>query len=106
MGCAVGCLALAFPRLALVLVWFFGPTGYLREPFPHVVWPIAGFLLLPTTTLAFSFSMMSVGVRGEMTPFGWLLTLIALLIDLGSHGKSGQVAARRRRRRDDDAADG
>ena len=78
MGCAVGCLALAFPRLALALVWLLGPVGYLSEPYPHFAFPIAGFVLLPTTTLAFAYASNSIGARGEVTAFGWLLTAIAL----------------------------
>lgn len=101
MGCLVGCLALAFPRVALVAVWLLGPTGYLSRPYPHWIWPVLGFLFLPTTTLAYAYANLSLAPEGEMSPFGWLLTIIALLIDLSVHGSSGRHAARRRRRRDD-----
>ena len=102
MGCFIGCLALIFPRVALVLVWLFGPSGYLSEPYPHVVWPILGFFFLPTTTLAFAYATHSLEPQGEVGTFGWLITIVAIFFDLGLHGGSGHAAARRRRGRDED----
>ena len=99
MGCLVGCLALAFPRLALILVWLLGPVGYLSRPFPGIIWPILGFVFVPTTTLAFAFATMTLEPRGEVSTFGWLLVVVALLIDAGLLGGGGRAA---RRRRDDD----
>lgn len=99
MGCVIGCLALAFPRVALVLVWLLGPVGYLSRPFPGLVWPILGFLFLPTTTLAFAFATTSLEPAGGLSPFGWLLVIVGLLLDLGFIGGGGRAA---RRRRDDE----
>lgn len=102
MGCALGCLALAFPRITLLLVWLLGPTGYLVRPFPEAFWPILGFFFVPTTTLAFAYASNTLASGGEVTPFGWLLTAIALLIDVGIFGGSGRAAHRRRRRDEED----
>jgi hypothetical protein len=99
MPVALGCLALAFPRFALFLVWLFG-GGYLGRAYDHWMWPLLGFFFLPLTTLAFAFSMNSLGAPGEVTPFGWLLTGIAVLADAGLLG-GGQKSARRWRERDD-----
>ena len=49
MPCLVGLLALAMPRLTIVLLWFF--TSWFRGMFDTVVWPIVGFVFLPTTLL-------------------------------------------------------
>jgi hypothetical protein len=87
MPCLVGCLALAFPRLAFLLVWLFGGS-YLVRPYGHWVWPLLGFLCLPLTTLTFAFAYGSLGTHGTVSPFGWLLTAIALLADLGLVGGS------------------
>lgn len=96
MGCMLGCLALIFPRITLLVVWLLGPPGYLSRPYPADIWPIVGFFLLPTTTLAFAFSTMSLEPMGGMSPFGWLLTIVALLIDAGLLGGGGRAARRRR----------
>ncbi|MGF1465971.1 MAG: hypothetical protein ACFCGT_07540 [Sandaracinaceae bacterium] len=97
--CAGGCLALFFPRIALVLVWLFGPPGYLSAPFPHVAWPILGFLFLPTTTLAYVYGMMSLAPQGAMSELGWVLVIVGVVIDLGLHGGGGRAAVQERRRR-------
>ncbi len=87
MPCLVGCLALGFPRLALVLVWLFG-GNYLLRPYGQWLWPLLGFLFLPLTTLTFAFAYNSLGQHGGVSPLGWLLTAIALLVDLGLLGGS------------------
>ena len=92
MGCLVGCLALTFPRLALLLVWLLGPSAYLSRPFPGALWVVLGFLLLPTTTLAFAFASNSLDPAGGVSPFGWLLVVLALFVDLGLVGGGGRAA--------------
>jgi hypothetical protein len=94
MGCILILVILGAPRIALVLLWLIRP-GYLSDAYGMVVWPLLGFLFFPFTTLAFAYSMNSLG-HGAMTPLGWVLTLIGLLLDVGSGGG----AARARRRRD------
>jgi hypothetical protein len=101
MGCAIGCLALAFPRIALACVWLFAPVGYLSQPFPSVIWPVVGFVFLPTTTLAFAYSSHSLEAGGSLTPFGWVLVIVGLCLDLGLLGGGGR-ASRWRRRRDEE----
>lgn len=99
MGCFVGCLALAFPRVTLVLVWLFGGRYLERAYDGEMLWPVLGFLFMPLTTLAFAYGMNSIGRSGQMEPLGWLLTAVAVLIDLGILGGSGYSA---RSRWDDD----
>lgn len=82
MPCFIGCMALAFPRLALALVWFFG-SGYLYRVYEHWYWIALGFLFLPLTTLGFAYASHSLAGPGELTPFGWLLTAVAFAADLG-----------------------
>jgi hypothetical protein len=98
MGCFVGIFAIAFPRVALVLVWLFGPPNYVSSSFPGVLWPILGFVFLPTTTLAFAFASHSLAHHGQLTSFGWLVTILGLLFDIGLIGGGGRAA----RSRDDD----
>ena len=76
MPCLLGCLALGFPRLAVVLVWLFGGS-YFERAYGEWYWPVLGFLFFPLTTLGFAFAHNSVGPAGEVTSFGWLLVAIA-----------------------------
>ncbi|HSU38062.1 MAG TPA: hypothetical protein VLJ38_00810 [Polyangiaceae bacterium] len=98
MPCFVGCIAVAFPRLALFLVWFFG-DDYFSRAFGTWLWPLLGFFFLPLTTLAFAFGVNTLGRGGEMGPLGWLLVLVALAGDLGllRGGAHGAKAFRSRR---------
>jgi hypothetical protein len=88
-----GCLALVFPRLALVLVWLFG-GNYLDRAYGSLILELLGFLFLPLTTLTFAFAHNSLGTDGHVSSLGWLLTALAVLIDVGIIG-SHQRARRR-----------
>jgi hypothetical protein len=95
MPCLIGCLALAFPRFAVFLVWLFG-GNYLTRAFDSFIWPLLGFLFFPLTTLAFAYGMNSIGNPREMEPLGWVLVVIALVMDVGLIGNGGRTAARER----------
>jgi hypothetical protein len=95
MPCLIGCLALAFPRGAVFLVWLFG-GNYLTRAFESFFLLLLGFLFFPLTTLAFAYGMNSLGNPGEMEPLGWLLVAIAVVMDVGLIGNGGRTAARRR----------
>lgn len=95
MPCLLGCLALASPRFVLFLVWLFG-GNYLLRPFGTWLWPVLGFLFLPLTTLAFAYAFNSLGHGGQIPPFGWLLTGLAVLADAGLIG-GGHSQWRKRR---------
>lgn len=100
MPCFVGCLALVFPRLALFLVWFFGGS-YLSRAYDSWLLPLLGFFFLPLTTLTFAFGVNSLSSPGHMSPVGWLLTGLAVLVDIGLLGGGGKSAKDWRERRDD-----
>jgi len=83
MPCLVGCLALAFPRLAIILVWLF--SAYLQQAYITVLWPVLGFIFLPLTTLAYAWAWH----QNNAQPFqglGMALIIIAALFDLGLLG--------------------
>jgi hypothetical protein len=96
----VGCLAIAFPRVALFLVWFFG-GDYVGRAYEHFLWPLLGFFFLPLTTLTFAFASNSLGDPGEVPPFGWLLVGLAVLADIGLLGSGRKSASDWQRRNDD-----
>jgi hypothetical protein len=103
MGCCLGALLLGgAPRLALLLWWFVDPVRVLGPfqgwsttvgnlTFPAWIWPVAGFLLLPWTTIAYVFV-----APGGITMLEWVVIAIALLLDLGTHGGGGRAYQSRR----------
>ncbi len=78
-------VALIAPRLVLFLLWFL--TAWPRGMFHTLLWPILGFILLPTTLLCYMVVQHWFG--GHWTLWPVVAIVIALLIDLsparGSH---------------------
>jgi hypothetical protein len=91
-----GCLAIVFPRLALLLVWLFGGT-YLDRAYGSVLLELLGFLFLPLTTLTYAYAHNSLSAGGQVSSLGWLLTALAVLVDVGIIGSHQR---QRRRARD------
>jgi len=92
MPCLLGCLALAFPRIALVLVWLFVP-GYIGRAFNEsLLWPVLGFIFLPLTTLVYAWSINS---HGAIDGLYLVALIVAVLVDLGLLG--GGASSRRTR---------
>jgi hypothetical protein len=98
MPCLVGCIALVFPRLALLSVWLFG-GDYLSRVYGTWVIPLVGWLVLPLTTLAVAFGMNTLGEPDRMEPLGWVLVALALAVDLGIIGGSRRMRVEWRFRR-------
>jgi hypothetical protein len=90
MGCCIGCLALAMPRLALALVFLF--SNYLGRAYDTMIWPLLGFFFMPLTTLAYAWA---VNTHGTVTGIYLVVVVIAVLMDLGLIGGSGASARRR-----------
>lgn len=51
--CFLVAFGLLTPRLVLILLWLL-PTHYLSHAYGTWVWPLLGFFLLPTTTIAYA----------------------------------------------------
>jgi hypothetical protein len=83
MGCLVGCIALAFPRLVLFAIFLF--SNYLGRAYETNFWPFLGFLFMPLTTLAYAWAMNS---NGTVSGIYLVAVVIAVIIDLGLTGKS------------------
>jgi hypothetical protein len=88
MPCLVGCLALAMPRLAMVLVVLF--SNYIGRAYETALWPLLGFFFMPLTTLAYAWAINS---RGAVAGGHLAVVVVAVLIDLGL---VGGPASRRR----------
>lgn len=90
MPCLVAILALMAPRLVVGLLWFF--TNWFRGMFDTALWPILGFLFLPTTLLWYSAVQQWFG--GEWTLWPVVGLVIALLIDVSPAGGRKRAAAK------------
>ena len=89
MPCLLGCLILAFPRVAIVLIFLF--STYLQRALPNMIWLIVGFIFLPLTTLAYAFA---INTNGSVQGVYFVIVLVAVILDLGLHG--GAEFSRRR----------
>lgn len=90
MPCLMGCLALFFPRLAIILVWLF--SDYLGRAYETVLWPLLGFFFLPLTTLAYAWA---VNTNGTVNGIYLVVVVVAVLIDLGLLGGGAEGGRRR-----------
>ena len=84
MPCHFVVIALAMPRLVIALLWFF--TNWFSGLFTTLLWPILGFVFLPTTFLWYSAVLRWFG--GEWTLWPIVGIVIALLIDVSSPASS------------------
>lgn len=89
MPCLVLILFLAFPRIALVLLFLF--SNYLQTAYHGFLVPLLGFLFLPLTTLAYAW-MANTG--RPTTGINLIILIVAVVIDLG--GLGGGAYQRRR----------
>ena len=93
MGCLVLLVFLAFPRIALILLFLF--TNYLERAYHGLILPLLGFLLLPLTTLVYAYMA---NTRQPIAGINVLILIVTVVIDLGGLG-GGEY---HRRRRSDD----
>lgn len=82
MPCLLGLIALIAPRLTIVILWLL--TGWFRGMFDNLLWPILGFLFLPTTLLWYSAVQHWFG--GEWTLWPIVGLVVSLMIDLSPAG--------------------
>ncbi len=87
MPCLVLIIFLAFPRIALALLFFF--SHYLQHAYHNLIVPFVGFLFLPLTTLAYAWM---VNTRQPIAGINLIILVVAVVIDLGGlgHGVSRQ----------------
>lgn len=73
-------LGIFFPRLVLVCLWLF--TTVPDRAFQGVLFPLLGFFLLPYTTLAYAFAMVT---NGSVSGIYLAIVIVAAIFDLRSH---------------------
>ena len=83
----VALIALIAPRLTIALLWVF--TTWFRGMFDNLLWPLLGFLFLPTTLLWYS--VVQHWFAGEWTLWPIVGLVVAVLMDLApASGKRGR----------------
>jgi hypothetical protein len=82
MPIVLGCLALIAPRLVIVLLYLF--TSWFSGVFESVLWPILGFVFLPTTLLWYTAVQHWFG--GEWTIVPIVGIVLALAMDVSPAG--------------------
>lgn len=91
MPCLLVVLTLLTPRLVVALLWLF--SRWFEGIFPSALWPILGFIFLPTTLLWYT--AVQHWFAGQWTLWPVVGLVLALLIDLSP------ASGRRRRRTDE-----
>jgi hypothetical protein len=89
MPCLLLLLVLAFPRLMLVLMFFF--TNYLQRAYNGILVPLLGFIFLPLTTIVYAWM---VNTSRAIDGVNLIILIVAVVIDLGGIG--GEWRRRRR----------
>ena len=88
MPCLLLLIALITPRLLILVLWLF--TTWFRGIFPIALWPVLGFIFLPTTLIWYT--AVQHWFDGQWTLWPIVGLVIALAIDVSP--------ARGRRRND------
>jgi uncharacterized oligopeptide transporter (OPT) family protein len=88
--CLLVLLILAFPRLVLVLMFFF--STYLQRAYHDLLIPLLGFIFLPLTTIVYAWLVNS---HLPLAGINLLFLVLAVVIDVGGLG-GGEVHRRRR----------
>ncbi len=91
MTCLILILFLIFPRIALLLIFFF--SNYLERAYHGFLIPLVGFMFLPLTTLAYAWM---VNTRQPVAGVNLVILIAAVVIDLSGWG-GGEYHRRVRR---------
>jgi hypothetical protein len=82
MPCLLALVALVTPRLAVALLWFF--SHWFEGMFTSLLWPILGFIFLPTTLLWYS--AVQHWFHGQWTFWPIVGIVLALAVDVSPAG--------------------
>jgi hypothetical protein len=82
MPCLFAVFALVTPRLVVALLYFF--TRWFAGMFDSILWPILGFIFLPTTLLWYT--AVQHWFNGQWTLWPVVGLVLALMIDISPAG--------------------
>jgi hypothetical protein len=89
MPCLFAVLALAVPRVVILLLWFL--TSWFQGIFATILWPVLGFIFLPTTLLWYTAVQHWFGGHWGLWPV--IGIVIALMIDISpARGRRAETA--------------
>jgi hypothetical protein len=94
MGCLLAIFTLITPRLIMIVLWIF--TDYLSRAFDAFFWPFLGFLVLPTTTMAYAIAE---NEFGGAQGWGLAIVILGVVADFGLLGGSGRAFGRKLKER-------
>ncbi|MGH8003966.1 MAG: hypothetical protein ACRECJ_04500 [Limisphaerales bacterium] len=77
-GCFLALLAFFFPRIVVVVLWIF--SHWFEGVFDTVLWPILGFIFLPTTLLWYTAVQHWYGGEWTFIPIAGIV--LSLIIDV------------------------
>lgn len=84
MPCLLALLAVAFPRIAIVLLWLF--TNFFTGVYNNIIIPVVGFIFLPLTLIVYTYLQKT--HPGAMGIQQLIFLFIAVILDLGLLGGS------------------
>ena len=82
MPCLLALLVVAFPRVAIVLLWLF--TNFFTGIYHGIVIPVLGFIFLPLTLIVYTYIQKT--TTGAMGTQQLIFLFIAVILDLGLIG--------------------
>lgn len=90
MACLLLILIIAFPRIALVLMFLF--SNYLQRAYHNLIVPVIGFIFLPLTTLVYAWMT---NTHEPIAGINLIILVIAVVIDVGGLGGGSVYRSRR-----------
>ena len=82
MPCLLALLVVAFPRVAIVLLWLF--TTFFWGVYHGILIPVLGFVFLPLTLIVYTFILKN--YPGPLSTQEFVFLFIAVILDLGLVG--------------------
>jgi hypothetical protein len=89
MPCLLAILVLAFPRIAILLLYLL--TNFFRGVYDTILIPVLGFIFMPLTLVAYTWLTKS---GQPVDAFYLVVMLVAVVVDLGFVGGSHRLRTR------------
>jgi uncharacterized oligopeptide transporter (OPT) family protein len=83
MACLIALLMIAFPRVAIVLLWLF--TNFFTRAYHSILLLLLGFIFLPLTTIVYAWIL---NTGSSVSGIYLIAIIVAVLADLGLLGGS------------------